>query len=313
MEKSEIENEEIESRKYKIKKGNDKLAEITLDNVAKIEAMIITDSRYEFDEEEFGGKKDGYDSSYTFWINELKENFKGKGPNDSKKIEIKGKEYRYKDVISEIINAIDRSNSTHLNAYGNGREEIANRLCSDPCNSYKKLIELLKNKDKKYELIEIISEEIVDKDKKTKKGENIKRMNFSFATKFCHYMSFVLFKDEDKEYRDGYSIYDNILAKTVPAYAKKYKLNLNKDSKLGLNFNKNKNNFDLDWRKYKGKNNDVKKLVNFYDGYQKLIDKIRKEAVKEHGSKEVSRNGFDYLLWYYYKGRQDEIEKYLKK
>ena len=43
------------------------------------------------------------------------------------------------------------------------------------------------------------------------------RENFSFATKFCHYMAMYLF--DGKNYADNFSIYDNVLDKAIRKYA----------------------------------------------------------------------------------------------
>ena len=37
-------------------------------------------------------------------------------------------ESEYKKIIEGAVNAVDRENSTHLNADGRGREEIAERI-----------------------------------------------------------------------------------------------------------------------------------------------------------------------------------------
>lgn len=107
---------------------------------------------------------------------------------------------------------------------------------------------------------------ISEKTKATKGRENI-----SFASKFCHYASFYLF--EGKPEQDNYSIYDNVLLKILPYYIKYYDLNEKLEKKD-------------------------------YENYQKIIDKIRGSAAKKAKQNEpISRNGFDHLLWYYYKGK----------
>jgi hypothetical protein len=55
----------------------------------------------------------------------------------------------------------------------------------------------------------------------------------------------------------------------------------------------------------KGKNTpEDKDIVKRYKKYQEIIGKIIKcAAKKENDGIEVSRNGFDHLLWYYYKGK----------
>lgn len=92
------------------------------------------------------------------------------------------------------------------------------------------------------------------------------RRNLSFASKFCHYACFYIF--EKTEYQDNYPIYDNILRTVLPTYLKYYGIP--------------KETYDLtDYRQYRS-----------------AIDKIRNIS-----GIEISRNGFDHLLWYYHKGR----------
>lgn len=127
------------------------------------------------------------------------------------------------------------------------------------------LLDFLRNpKDTNYELIVKLSE-------LTKPiGEKYKpRKNLSFATKFCHYACFYLFDGEDAQ--DNYSIYDSVVKKALPKYCKYYGIAAPK-------FNKK------DWRDYLE--------------YQGAID-----AIIEKLEDKISRNGFDHLVWYYFKGR----------
>ena len=67
---------------------------------------------------------------------------------------------------------------------------------------------------------------------------------------------------------DNYSIYDNVVKKVLPRYADKYKVDYsNKD-------------------------------LNDYREYRKIVDEIISKS-----NSNISRNGFDHLLWYYHKGR----------
>ena len=90
------------------------------------------------------------------------------------------------------------------------------------------------------------------------------RRNLSFASKFCHYACFYLF--EGKKEQDNYSIYDNVVKNALPLYMKQYGVPAR----------------DLD----------------NYKEYKEAIDDIIMESKSE-----ISRNGFDHLLWYYFKGR----------
>lgn len=105
----------------------------------------------------------------------------------------------------------------------------------------------------------------------TPKYKNEKN-HLSFATKFCHYTSMFLF--EGTKYQDNFSIYDNVLRESLPKYIKRYL------------------NMDITPKEY----------TNNYNKYINYIDDIREHAKKIYGD-EISRNGFDHLVWYYHKGR----------
>ena len=91
------------------------------------------------------------------------------------------------------------------------------------------------------------------------------RNNLSFASKFCHYACFYVF--EGTEHQDNYSIYDGILKTVLPLYLRYFKI---------------EQNYNL----------------SDYKDYRTAVDRIR-----EASGIEISRNGFDHLLWYYHKGR----------
>lgn len=95
------------------------------------------------------------------------------------------------------------------------------------------------------------------------------RRNPSFASKFCHYACFYIF--EGTEYQDNYSIYDGILKTVLPLYLEYFQID---------------EDFDL----------------SNYKDYRHAVDKIRMASGIASGI-EISRNGFDHLLWYYHKGR----------
>ena len=96
-------------------------------------------------------------------------------------------------------------------------------------------------------------------------AERRARTNPSFASKFCHYACFYIF--EGTEYQDNYSIFVGILKTVLPLYLGYFQI----DRDLNL---------------------------NDYRDYRLAVDSIR-----EASGIEISRNGFDHLLWYYHKGR----------
>ena len=213
--------------------------------------MILNDSAYLKSSDVDAGpqfKRDGsvkYGGSTAYWMTQLKNILiDGESADES--------EYRRR--ITGAVGAVDRDNSSHLNADGVGREEMVERLVSLPVS---RLLECLERPDATgLELVTYLSA-------RTHPEKRV-RENQSFASKFCHYACFYFF--EGRPGQDNYSIYDNVMCRTVPLYLAHYRLG----------------SFDL----------------TDYGEYRKAVDKII-----EPSGESVSRNGFDHLLWYYFKGR----------
>ena len=221
-----IKEESERAKEYMIKtveQNGEKIVELTPDNVARVEAMIQNDSAYirAFDKqagpegyprkqtEEFK-----YGGSTAYWVMQLKDVLiKGKNVSDDN--------YSFDDIIKYLVAAIDRENSTHLNADGNGRNEICSRII----DRKEHLIDWLKNQNKQYEIIDCIC-------KRT--NGNRGRENLSFASKFAHYTAYYLF--EETEYQDGFSIYDGILIKALPRYIKAFDIKTNDYEKNYKNY-----------------------------------------------------------------------------
>lgn len=183
------------------------------------------------------------------------------------------------EVMTEICKRLDKESSTHLYTTGknyngkmNGLELTAKRIIS-----ISDLENRLFNGDAN--LVNEIAG-FADMNK------------FSFASKFCAYMCRFLF-DGTKQ-MDNYVIYDNVLAKTLPYYEKYFLKSTNHKTKEGADsvksvFMDNKN----------------------YEGYRKYVDRIRIAASKENKFK-LSREKFDYMIWYYYKGGEwEKLYKYI--
>ena len=202
--------EELKLSKTKVfatEKYNGKdIVKITTDNVAIAEAMIINDSDY------IAMYDTKADKSGAYYLSKLKSVYEcekiGKKTNEN-----------VKEIIENVVAALDRENSTHLNADGVGRDTISKRIY----NEYEsgRLFDLLKNPGKEYSLFKIIEKKTEPTDK-TKNG----RVNTSFASKFCHYAAFFIF--EGKKEQDNYSIWDSVLRRTIPIYLEKYKLETEK-------------------------------------------------------------------------------------
>lgn len=221
------------------------LVELSIENVAIVEAMIQNDSAYIKSENKEAvptRKKDGsvkYGGSTAYWMTQLKDFLEQNSQA----------QFTYEEILSKAVEAVDRENSTHLNADKTGRKEITNRILN-----IKNLENKLKNAN--LDLIETISAKTSAKTRA--------RVNLSFASKFCHYACFYLFEGLPEQ--DNYSIYDNVIKKVLQKYVNYYHLPTR----------------DLD----------------NYREYQETIDEIIAQS-KSH----ISRNGFDHLLWYYFKGR----------
>lgn len=231
--------------------NNYKLVKLTRNNVAIVEAMIRNDSAYirssDVTAKPVYNSKNNvkYGGSSAYWMTQLK------------RVLVDGKisKYLYKEIITGAVEAVDRENSTHLNADGCGRLEVIERICNFDKNE---LIMCLK--DPNYEDMKLIREIA-----RRTSAEKRARKNVSFASKFCHYACFYLF--ENTEYQDNYSIYDSILKTVLPWYLEYFKI-------------------------------DEKYDLEDYKQYSEAVDKVRQSSEIE-----ISRNGFDHLLWYYHKGR----------
>lgn len=248
---TKIQEEYDLSRKYELSEiivGEEKLVELTQKNVAKVEAMVRTDSNYRIDLDE---KKS------PCWITRMGKFLKGESCD-----------HEFEEIIGKIVELLDKENSTHLNADGCGREEIKRRILIRE----KKILESLENRERGFELIDHLSEPTHPEES----GRRSRR-NISFASKFCHFSCFYIFGGEDAQ--DNFSIYDGVVARALPAYLDYYKEKL-LDKKRDLKTIK---------KKIKDKS---------YKEYSDAIDDI----IEASGSK-ISRNGFDHLIWYYFKGK----------
>lgn len=259
--------------------GTDLVA-ITQRNVAIVEAMIRNDSAYIRSNQVTASiqyKRGSEHSTKSTWkerVAEEAQNIKYGGSTAFWMMKLKNyllfnrsdPLYTYEDVMYYTISAIDRENSTHLNADGVGREEITERLLAINKSQLVAFLKAPQASPNSYKLVDIISE-ITHPARKDYKP----RINYSFATKFCHYACFYLFDGVPEQ--DNFSIFDNVLEKALIKYIKKYQLDYSV-----ANFKK-------------------------YDKYLEAIEAVICESEhKGHGDK-VSRNGLDHLLWYYYKGR----------
>ena len=194
--------EEMNDFVYKNKKV--KLAALTEDNVAIVEAMIRNDSAYIKSSDINARPSDNgkYGGSTAYWMTKLKEYLNSKVQNEDD----------YKKIIENAVNAVERENSTHNNSDKCGRKEISERIIKMDKNDLLKSLQdpLYKNM--------LLFNEIA---RKTSAPKNA-RVNVSFGSKFCHYACYYLFDGQD--YQDNYSIYDYIVRTVLPWYLAYYKI-----------------------------------------------------------------------------------------
>ena len=310
-----INNELEESKQFYFDtyKDNNSVVELSTRNVYLAEAMFKNDSAYlkANDENGYPTKKclkeitKEYKINYNYNNTELydrclsKGNYKGLSAfwfSELKKMNPhinNQSDDKYKFILAGAAQSVDRENSTHLNS-DHQRCEIIGRLCEyTPSGLYN----LILYPEEKFELITVISDKTNPKDEKFSP-----RSNFSFATKFCHYYSYYIFKGNC---RDNYSIFDNVLKNALPLYLKHFNICLQEYYQEGMSSKINKiikSNRYLDFLKYIGDSTydddeltKGKKYKIYLDIITNIIDKSEQK---------ISRNGFDHLLWYYYKGRE---------
>lgn len=131
------------SRNYMIEDfryNGKRLVKLTRENVAKTEAMIRNDSNYRRSTDIKAGPTESpqkYGGSEGYWMTQIKSLLSARKSSDG---------YTYNEAIKGAVEAVDRTNSTHLNADGCGRDEITERICRF---SRKELVACLKDPDYK--------------------------------------------------------------------------------------------------------------------------------------------------------------------
>lgn len=250
-----IDAEAHDAEKFKLETfetaGGKTLVKLTRENVAKVEAMIATDSKYSRNMDPNVGPE-GKDEvgSEAYCVSRFVEALDGRKNIDEKEFS-----RRTKDAVS----AVNRANSTHLNADKVGVDQISERIVNF---GRERIKASLKSSD-----LDLFNE-IARPTEKVKTP----RTNTSFASKFCRIVCFFLFKG--KEEADKYSAYDTIVREALPFYMEFYGVG----------------------------NEMTNKQLKDYGVFRKAIDDVREAAAKKN-SEEISRRGFDHLLWYFHKGR----------
>lgn len=171
------------------------LAKLSVRNVGCIEAMIATDSAYRLSGNRQAGpvtNRNGrktYPGSSAYWITRMAEDFT-------------------EENIREAVSAVDRENTTHLNADLVGRNEMVQRLMDMGPDVLREEL-----RTRSFLIYDMLASPTHPVDPGHKARENV-----SFAAKFCHYYCFHVFAGTAEA--DNFSIWDNEVANILPLYLK---------------------------------------------------------------------------------------------
>lgn len=234
---------------------------LTADNVARIQFLIGNDSRYR-------------DSKLDELLKECPDFLSRELLQDGS----------HEEVVQRAVEAIDRVNSTHQASEGPRGGANGFKLTARCIADIKDVRGRLKDNDP----------HLVDEIACAFDG----RYTFSFATKFCAYVSRGLFGPDGCS-GGGYSIYDSVVSRALPYYAWVYageKNRLYKGQCVKDPYEKFKDKKFKDQKQWQ------------YKRYHDLIGKIILENEKKIGYR-ISRMDFDQLLWYYYKGEGPRLAK----
>lgn len=191
-----IDQEQKNSQQYLLKRDTRGRVIISEENVARVEAMIAENSRYN------NALNENDTTSSKFYLTKLKS-------------ELENNDYPIFDTVYGAMRSINAENSTRLCL--KELKELAERICK---LSGQEIMQYLVRptistgpNDEKYYLVKYLTRETKIYGKR-KSG----RCNYSFATKFCHYacMNFFAGKPE----ADNYPIIDNVIKSVFPKYAK---------------------------------------------------------------------------------------------
>lgn len=246
------------------------LPALTRKNANFITAVIKLDSNYGRDADVSNKPHKTFDplksskgkecGSTAFWFNKMKNG------GD------------FETCLAGAIVAIDRVNSTHLEASVDGRTIIRKRILKI-CSKYSDIVaELEKNLMDQNHIIAEIAAPIG-----AKRGNTSNRYNVSFASKFCAYAAKYL------ETQQQYVIYDQVIASHLWLYVDAYLC-----EKL------DKKTFDFySYREKQIKKNQPIDIRKFYLDYSQKIEKI----IDQVGSQGISKEEFDHIVWYCLKGK----------
>ena len=193
------------------------------------------------------------------------------------------------DDLYRVIVSIDNINSTHLSSEGNSNNsETSNEKRN---KGRAKVAQEIRNLGGDYlkESLQAGNTEIIETIADSNVGG---KRNFSFATKFCSYVSIHALG------QDKYCIYDEILQQVLPYYAYMYIDDDTLYKDLYKTIKATKRNKDS---RNESTVSSFKQEKDGYEKYRNIINKII-EGVKNKINVTISYADFDHMVWYYFKG-----------
>lgn len=251
----------------------------TQKNVALAEAIISNMSQYKKASDVNcveKPKQETKSGSTAYWCSLLKEmndkNVSEVESHNKENLDENGnvKKFSYENIIENVVHSIDRENRTHQGV-AEGYKFVKDKIVQETKN-VSELINILSNEDDGFRF----AWEIRHCDG---------RRPYSFSSKFCHYMALYLL---DGKEQDFYPIYDYVVFCAVKEYIK---------LKLGYQSINGKDvlvkNLDIDCEDDKTYNSDE----DVYLKYKNVIDNIISINISNGNGQDISRNGFDHLIW----------------
>lgn len=198
-----------------------------------------------------------------------------------------------REYLTRLCEQISKENSTHLAVSGNKKNDKNTDNGNIETNKGVELVvdKILSIEDFENKL-ESANLDLVNEIAGCVAGVS----KFSFASKFCSYVSRYRFKNNN-----AYSIYDKVISEILPYYEWAF---LHTTNYVRQKRNKTKDNVSTIADIF------AKKGSFDYAGYNELINEII-QAINTERNLEIDRTIFDRVLWYYYKGdaqlRQDAL------
>ncbi|MBE6793714.1 MAG: hypothetical protein E7532_02070 [Ruminococcaceae bacterium] len=194
-------------------------------------------------------------------------------------------EGREKDSLYKVVQSIDKINSTHLMSEGSSVKVHKGIL---------KTVERIKSIDNLKERMKAGDPSLVHEIASAVET----KYNFSFASKFCVYVSEIAL-----EKSDAFCIYDNVVQSVLPLYIHRY-VGKDEAEKYYKIVNKGKKNARVE------STVSNLKCEKGYKEYRDIINRIIK-GVEDKDDIKITYSQFDHMLWYYFKGSKLKVQEAL--